>query len=173
MSKNVFYIKKKNLQRFTFDDLLALFKEHDELRVVRSNKDIVCLTKQSGKFHRLGEVEYLNLNYCEYFKGSYFGDEPCKKGQRYYMSNNSEMFHPSESELAVVAFQQRASQNDGGFRTCGMGRSLDEIKATNDLLINLKESRVLALSMIHHHPAVQMYPNDETDHVSISSNGSD
>ena len=29
MNKTIFYIKKKNLQRFTFDDLLALFKEHD------------------------------------------------------------------------------------------------------------------------------------------------
>ena len=55
------------------------------------------------------------------------------------MSNNSEMFHPSEPELAVVALQQRASQNDSGFRICGMGRSLDEVKATNDNLILIKQ----------------------------------
>ncbi len=128
----IFYIKFKNISRFTEPQLVELFKTHSEISIVFPCGDRLALTKSSGLFYSVGELDYLSLAYFERFAGLYYYNESYKKGQRYYMSNQSEYFHPSEDELAVMALMKRARQEDRGFRATKLGGSISDVKAEDD-----------------------------------------
>lgn len=138
--KKTFHIKKKNLSRFTVERLLEILHEHYEIRVYHpAGKDFVSLSKEDGSFYRLGKLSFLNLNYLEWFRGSYYEDAISKPGAHYYMSNQSENFHPTEEKLAIDALLKRAGQKDHGFRTCGMGYSLAEVMDLQNILDKARE----------------------------------
>lgn len=129
-----FYIKFKNLKKFTQSQLMELFQKYSEIHIVFPWRDRLSLRKTSGDFYSIGKLNYLDLAYNERLKGLYFEDRYYEMGKRHYIVNSPELFHVSEIEMAIMALVKRANNPDHGLRAVGLGGSIQDVKDEDDRL---------------------------------------
>lgn len=103
----------------SLDDLLNLMETHNGITVKWDNQDIVLFKRDWGLFYLNGQscwVEYLQISFGEYFKGTYGGDSDDEENQHHYMMANSQYFAPDNLSHALECLMRRVKTEP--FRTC-------------------------------------------------------
>lgn len=95
-------------------NILDSLKASDSIQVKFPNEDIVVLSHKWGLFYLNNEsvwVEYIELTFGEYFKGTYSGDSDDEENSHHYMMANGQYFAPDDIAFAVEAFMQRVKKD--------------------------------------------------------------
>lgn len=94
----------------TLADVLNIMKTHNTIVVKFENQDIVVFKHDWSLFYinnKSSWVEYIELSFGEYFKGTYGGDSDDEENSHHYMMANGQYFAPDNMPHAVEAFKRR------------------------------------------------------------------
>jgi hypothetical protein len=109
-----FEINKNDFLMKSMTDILNILKTSNSIQVKLENEDIVVLSHSWGLFHLNNEtvwVEYIELTFGEYFKGTYSGDSDDEENSHHYMMANGQYFSPDDIAFSVEAFMQRVKKD--------------------------------------------------------------
>lgn len=104
----------KDFMMLDVSNVLDILKTSDNIQVKLENEDIVVLTHNWGMFYLNNEsvwVEYVELTFGEYFKGTYAGDSDDEENSNHYMMANGQYFAPVDIAFAVEALLQRVRKD--------------------------------------------------------------
>jgi len=101
-------MSKEEFKVLTLDDILNKMDTHDTIIVVLQNKNQFMLKRDWSFFsinqNNLGWIEYIEISFAEYCKGSYWedGEEKC-----HYMCCGGQFFSPVDLPHALVVLKER------------------------------------------------------------------
>ena len=120
MSGKKISMRCSKARRLSQDKLLALFKEHGEVRAY-FGKDFLAIYPSSGEYYQLGKLEYIQVLYLE----------RAEEEGGYYASQTS--YFPLSLDVEAVAEFHRRLHTKVGIERCGCGYSLEYIAQLRDL----------------------------------------
>ena len=94
-------------------DVLDIMKTHNIIVVKFENQDIVVFKHDWSLFYLNNQsswVEYIELSFGEYFKGTYGGDSDDEENEHHYMMANGQYFSPNNIAFAVECFINRVKK---------------------------------------------------------------
>jgi len=112
-------IKVADFLQMNFDDLTRIMNTHNTITVKFDNDDIVVFNRAWGSFYLNDQgcwVNYLEISFGEYFKGTYSGDSDDEENSHHYMMANGQYFAPDNLPHALETFIRRVRSSP--FHTC-------------------------------------------------------
>lgn len=97
----------------TLTDVLNIMKTHNTIVVKFENQDIVVFKHDWSLFYlnnKSSWVEYIELSFGEYFKGTYGGDSDDEENEHHYMMANGQYFSPTNIAFAAECFISRVKK---------------------------------------------------------------
>ncbi len=95
-------------------DVLDIMKTHNIIVVKFENQDIVVFKHDWSLFYLNNQsswVEYIELSFGEYFKGTYGGDSDDEENEHHYMMANGQYFSPNNITFAAECFINRVKKD--------------------------------------------------------------
>ena len=125
-----FKTSQKDFMMLGMSDIMNILKTSNTVQVKLENEDIVVLSQSWGLFYLNNEsvwVEYIELTFGEYFKGTYSGDSDDEENSHHYMMANGQYFAPADIAFAVEAFMQRVRKDPFHVAKSAHCKQLEEI----------------------------------------------
>lgn len=132
-------IKVADFLLMGIDDLSRIMDTHNTITVKFDNDDIVVFNRGWGSFYLNNQgcwINYLEISFGEYFKGTYGGDSDDEENSHHYMMANGQYFTPDNLPHALEAFIRRVKSSP--FKTCSSDycEPLEIIHAKQKVLYN-------------------------------------
>lgn len=112
-------IKISDFLLMNIEDLARIMNTHNTITVKFDNDDIVVFNRGWGSFYLNDQgcwVNYLEISFGEYFKGTYGGESDDEENSHHYMMANGQYFAPDNLPHALDAFMKRVKSSP--FNSC-------------------------------------------------------
>lgn len=132
-------IKISDFLLMDIEDLSRIMNTHNNITVKFDNDDIVVLNRTWGSFYLNDQtcwVNYIEISFGEYFKGTYSGDSDDEENSHHYMMANGQYFAPDNLPHALDAFMKRVKSSPFNSWVNNYCEKLEDIHAKQKISFN-------------------------------------